>query len=307
MDGGGSGDEACVVTRPNAVVLGDPDGETAPSGLKGLLLRLFRIDERPEPPPGSAESLRVFRASPKFFGYRLLSWAFGQAGALIGLIVSTAGFEFIEFGAWRAATGYFGPFVNALGPLLFVLFFVQLVGSFFVLRLGYEMRWYMVSDRALRIRHGVYSVREQTMTVANIQNMAVKRGPLQRLFGIADLEIRTASGAASDDDDESLSRGLLQGLDNAEELRNLLLASLRQSRDAGLGDPDDEAGEMVAESDPVTAAATARERDDPASSPSLVGAGDGTVLAAARELLAECRALREAVGRADGPRRYPSP
>ncbi|MCY4029349.1 MAG: PH domain-containing protein, partial [Acidobacteria bacterium] len=151
-----------------------------------------------------------------------------------------------------------------------------------VLRLGYEMRWYMVSDRALRIRYGVYSVREQTMTVVNIQNMAVKRGPLQRLFGIADLEIRTASGAASDDDDESLSRGLLQGLDNAEELRNLLLASLRQSRDAGLGDPDDQ---------PAVPALPAALTDDRAAAASEAA----SVLAAAGDLLAECRALRRTV------------
>ena len=240
-----------------------------------------------EPPPGSPESLRTFRASPRFFRYSLLKWGLGQIGALFGLVVSTIGFlpiafwapseglDFLEFGPWT-------DFAGALAPFLLVLFLVQLVGSFALLRLGYEMRWYMVSDRALRIRYGVYSVREQTMTVVNIQNMAVKRGPLQRLFGIADLEIRTASGAASDDDDESLSRGLLQGLDNAEELRNLLLTSLRQSRDAGLGDPDDR---PVAPPAPV--ASTDAGGGD--------GADDGSALVAANELLAECRALRRAV------------
>ncbi|MCY3927493.1 MAG: PH domain-containing protein [Acidobacteria bacterium] len=281
---------------------GAPSGRMPP-GMKRLLLRLFRVDERPEPPPGSPESLRTFRASPRFFWYSLLRWGLGQAGALFGLVVSTLGFlpiafwadegfEFLEFGPWT-------DFTRALGPLLFVLFLVQLVGSLAVLRLGYEMRWYMVSDRALRIRYGIYSVREQTMTVVNIQNMAVKRGPLQRLFGIADLEIRTASGAGSDDDEDSLSRGLLQGLDNAEELRNLLLASLRQSRDAGLGDPDDNAAGIVVEEERVVEAATTWGRDDPARPPSSRGAGDDSVLAAARQLLAECRELRAAVGRAE--------
>ena len=185
------------------------------------------------------------------------------------------GFEFLEFGPWT-------DFTRALGPLLFVLFLVQLLGSLAVPRLGYEMRWYMVSDRALRIRHGVYSVREQTMTVVNIQNMAVKRGPLQRLFGIADLEIRTASGGDSDDDEDSLSLGLLRGLDNAEELRNLLLASLRQSRDAGLGDPDDRPAVPAMPAAPTEAGASGR-------------AEEASVLAAASDLLAECRALRRTV------------
>ncbi len=262
-------------------------GRGMPPGLKRLLLRLFRVDERPEPPPGSPESLRTFRASRQFFRYSLLKWGLGQAGALIGLVVSTMGF--LPFAFWVSDEGFefldIGPwtdFARPLGPLLFALFLVQLVGSLAVLRLGYEMRWYMVSDRALRIRYGVYSVREQTMTVVNIQNMAVKRGPLQRLFGIADLEIRTASGGDSDDDEDSLSLGLLQGLDNAEELRNLLLASLRQSRDAGLGDPDDRLAVLA-----VPATSTGGRPPD--------GAEDASVLAAASDLLAECRALRRTV------------
>lgn len=254
---------------------GAPGGRMPP-GLKRRLLALFRVEERPEPPPGSPESLRTFRASPRFFRYSLLKWGLGQVGALFGLVASTIGFDFIEFGPWSR-------FTAAAGPLLIALFVVQVPFSYLVLRLGYEMRWYMVSDRALRIRYGVYSVREQTMTVVNIQNMAVKRGPLQRLFGIADLEIRTASGGGSDDDDEdSLSRGLLQGLDNAEELRNLLLASLRQSRDAGLGDPDDRLGVPAVPAVPTEARAPG-------------GAGDASALAAASDLLAECRALRRTV------------
>lgn len=251
--------------------------------LKRLLLRLFRVDERPEPPPGSPESLRVFRASPRYFRYKLLSWAVGQAGALIGLVASL-GFEvmfleFIEFGSW---TG----FVQAAVPLFVALFLLQFVGSFSVLRLGYEMRWYMVSDRALRIRYGIFSLREQTMTVVNIQNISVKRGPLQRLFGIADLEVRTASGGGSDDDEDSLSRGLLQGLDDAEEVRDLLLGTLRRSRDAGLGDPDDAAAA-------TTGAGPAAETAE-APVPS-VEAGADAVLAAARDLLSECRTLRRTV------------
>ena len=259
-------------------------GTRMPRGLKRLLLWLFQVDERPEPPPGSPESLRVFRASARFFRYSVLKWAIGQFFALVGLVGSAIGLGFVEFFEDHAAgAALWFRFTETLAPLLIVLFVVQFLTSFSVLRLGYEMRWYMVSDRALRIRYGIYSLREQTMTVVNIQNMAVKRGPLQRLFGIADLEIRTASGGGSDDDDEdSLNRGLLQGLDNAEEVRNLLLASLRQSRDAGLGDPDDRpAGPAVP--------AVAAEVRAPG------GAEGASVLAAASDLLAECRALRRTV------------
>ena len=206
------------------------------------------------------------------------------------------GFEFLEFGPWT-------DFMRALGPLLFVLFFVQLVASLAVLRLGYEMRWYLVSDRALRIRHGIFSLREQTVTVVNIQNMAVKRGPLQRLFGIADLEIRTASGGGSDDDEDSLSRGLLEGLDNAEVVRDLLLASLRRSRDAGLGDPDDAAAAPEPGYAPAVDAAPSADGPAPAGDGAPPAGEDGPpagtvddpALVAARDLLAECRALRRTV------------
>ena len=270
---------------------GGVDGGRAQSGLKRLLLRVFQVEEHPEPPPGSPESLRVFRASPRFFRYSVLRWSLGQAGALAGLIASAFGLGFVDPSTWTTNVEPIDRFLwfsQAIAPIfLVVLFLVQLVGSFVVLRLGYEMRWYMVSDRALRIRYGINSVREQTMTVVNIQNMAVKRGPLQRLFGIADLEIRTASGAGSDDDDDALSRGLLQGLDDAERVRDLLLASLRQSRDAGLGDPDDHAADFAV---PVSSADAAVP----------LAAGDGAVLTAARELLAESRALRRTVA-AGGP------
>lgn len=279
-------------------------GRRTPTGLKRLLLRLFRVEEQPEPPPGSPESLRTFRASPRFFRYSVLKWALGQGGAILGLIVSAFGFGFVNPETWTTDVEPFDRFrivnpvtwttdiepldrflwfTQVFAPLLIILFLVQLVASFVVLRLGYEMRWYMVSDRALRIRYGIYSLREQTLTVVNIQNMAVKRGPLQRLFGIADLEIRTASGGGSDDDDEdSLSRGLLQGLDNAEEVRDLLLAALRRSRDAGLGDPDDRSAVSAVPASSPRAAAPA-------------GEDGGSVLAAARDLLAESRALRRTV------------
>ena len=51
--------------------------------------------------------------------------------------------------------------------------------TFALVRLDYELRWYIVTDRSLRIREGVTSLRESTMTFANIQHIAVRQGPLQ--------------------------------------------------------------------------------------------------------------------------------
>jgi len=249
------------------------------SPLDQRLLRLLRVDERPQPPPGRSESLRVFRASPAYFRYSLLRWSFGQLGAFLGLLFSFSVFSF----NFLPDFDFFGiDWVQRLETLAFVIFFVQAAVGFVRLRLEYRLRWYMVSDRSLRVREGCFHIREQTMTVANIQNMAIRRGPLQRAFGIADLEVRTAGGGAKSGDsndvdsigkDHHLAR--LRGLDDAEAVREILWSSLRRHRDAGLGDPDDRSRVPT-----TTRLATATD------------SATSERLAAARALLGEVRALR---------------
>src|SRR5690606_2799937 len=79
-----------------------------------------------------------------------------------------------------------------------VAFVGQAIFSLAVLRFDFDMRWYILSDRGLRIREGILTVREKTMTFANIQNIAIRQNPIQRLFGIYDVEVRSAGGGAGD-------------------------------------------------------------------------------------------------------------
>jgi hypothetical protein len=72
------------------------------------------------------------------------------------------------------------------------LFLVQMPFSLAAARLNYEMRWYIVTDRSLRLREGIFGVREMTLTFANVQNIAIRQGPLQRALGLADVVVRTA-------------------------------------------------------------------------------------------------------------------
>jgi len=208
---------------------------------RALLVRLLRVPPEPQPPDGSADSLMAFRAAPAYYRYSLLKWAIPQFGALAGLLFSIWGFELLTFdGLDRFLERYSLGFLELVGIPIFAL---QAVVGFLLLRMHYELRWYMVSDRSLRIREGIYVVKERTMTIANIQNMAVHQGPLQKWFGIADLQVRTAGGAGGDEssnkkDDPHL--GILRGLHNAKEIRDLIWKSLRLQRDSGLGDPDDE-------------------------------------------------------------------
>ncbi len=210
------------------------------SPLRSFLLSALRVPPEPSPPTGDSGSLRVFRAAPAFYRYTVLKWSVAQLGAVLGIVGSYTGFSFVS----GRFLGRLTDFIPILAIELFGvgLLIVQAVVSFVFLRLNYELRWYMVSDRALRIREGIFRIREQTMTVANIQNMAVRQGPLQKLFGISDLEVRTAGGGSGGEETKKSMDphlGSLRGLDNAEEVRDLIWESLRQQRDSGLGDPDE--------------------------------------------------------------------
>lgn len=245
-----------------------------------LLERLLRVPPPPEAPAGSPGSVRRFRAAPGFYRYRLLQWGLKQVGALWGLVVGlTAVAQVPDFPYdWilRAA--------ELFGVGTFVL---QFLVTFLLVRVDYEYRWYLVTDRGLRIREGVYRIREQTMSFANVQNLSIHQGPLQRWLGIADLRVRTAggggggsgeTGAGKEREHRDLHLGFFRGVDDAHGIRDLVLERLRQLRDSGLGDPD-EAHEAV------------DGPEEGAAAPEAVAGTTGAV-AAARELLAEARALR---------------
>jgi membrane protein YdbS with pleckstrin-like domain len=166
--------------------------------------------------------------------------------------------------------------VKLVGILVYL---VQLPLTYFVARLDYELRWYMVTDRSLRIRHGVWKVSESTMSFANIQQVVVSQGPLQRLLGIYDVKVQSAGGGGGGGSDshgnpkagEDMHLGLFHSVTNGSEIRDLILDRLRRFRESGLGDPDEKAS-AVASPEGATVA--------------------NDLLAAAREFAAEARALR---------------
>jgi uncharacterized membrane protein YdbT with pleckstrin-like domain len=97
----------------------------------------------------------------------------------------------------------------------------------------------------MRLREGLFSVREMTMTITNVQNVSVSRGPLQGLFGISDVVIQSAGGGSGTGLNKpigvhALHTAHFRGLTNAEEVRDLVMAQLKRARDAGLGDRDDQ-------------------------------------------------------------------
>jgi membrane protein YdbS with pleckstrin-like domain len=211
--------------------------------LKGRVLSVLRVPPEPEPPAGAPGSLARFRAAPSYLQYQLALWGLKQLGALAGLIV---GLSFLAAADFADLPG--APIFRLFEILGVAAFAVQLPLSLLVVRLDYEQRWYLVTDRSLRIRHGVLRVEEKTQSFANIQNLAIRQGPIQRLLGISDLEVHTAGGgearqgrskARDQARGEDLHTATFHGVDNAEQIRDGILARLRRLRDSGLGDPEE--------------------------------------------------------------------
>ncbi|MEO6246780.1 MAG: PH domain-containing protein [Opitutaceae bacterium] len=153
------------------------------------------------------------------------------------------------------------------------LYLLQIPFTYSVRRLDYELRWYAVTDRSLRIRAGIVAVQESTLSFANVQQVVVSQGPLQRLLGLADVRVQSAGGGGDAREGkgrgDSLHTAVFHGVDNATEIRDLILDRLRLFRASGLGDPEE---------------AKAHLASSPLASSSAV--------TAAHELLAEARALR---------------
>ncbi len=248
--------------------------------LKRLIRKVLKVPAEPEAPFGAPGTVRVFRAARGYFKYKLLSWGLGHVGTVFGIV-----FFFLvirpHINFWGA---HYLTILEVLGVGAFLAF---LPVSFLIIVLDFEYRWYMVTDRSLRIREGLFKVQERTMTFSNIQNVSIRQGPLQRFFGISDLEVRTAGGGSSQagsgkhsELSDNLHLGYFKGVADAPEIRDTILERLRSLRSAGLGDPDD-----------LPAASATDETTHPASPT----APETSVLAAGQHLLAEAHALKELV------------
>jgi membrane protein YdbS with pleckstrin-like domain len=210
------------------------------SGWRHAVLRLMRVPHEPSPPPGSPP--RIFRASRNYFVLRTILWVVSNLAlitVLIWLFIIIA--YYLPPDAPPAASRILGAAIGFVTAILLV----RLTLGYAVMRLDYELRWYMISDRAIRIREGIVTVKEKTIALANVQNTVINQGPLQRLLGIADVEVRTAGGGSASPGKkgeqmaEPMHIGYFRGVDNAPQLREIILEGVRRHRDTGLGDPED--------------------------------------------------------------------
>jgi membrane protein YdbS with pleckstrin-like domain len=196
-------------------------------------LHLMKVPAEPQPPDGSAGSARVFRSGRNYYRWRLAVWF----SANVGVFVSLAAALFVLALPIRAGPPWSRYIAEALMALLVTVFLASALFTFLQQRMNYELRWYVVTDRCLRVRSGILFVHEITTTFANIQEVRLSAGPLQKLLGLADVEVHSAGGGSGRGSSGShVAR--FEGVDNAPEIRDFILARLRQYRDSGLGEKD---------------------------------------------------------------------
>lgn len=198
--------------------------------LRDTVLRLFRAPLGPPDAPGADHAtVSVMRAAPRFLTYRLLG-----VGCL-GLFAAFA--ALVSF-----AAGFAAPPLWIVTALSVLLLFPLVALQYFAARVDYDLRYYVLTDRSVRVREGAWNVREKTITFANVQNVRVEQGPIERLLRFSNVRVDTAGGGMVQAGKHAVAvpHGvLLAGIEDASALRDSILDHVRARTDGGLGDGDD--------------------------------------------------------------------
>lgn len=197
-------------------------------GIWAILVRWFRVPAEPPTLPVQGGGLiEIFGPAEGFLRY-LKFWFW------LGLLP----LDVVILGAWLAIAIASLPAGVLLAAPAFALAVLPDVVVYIALHLRFDTTRYVMTDRSIRIRRGIWVIQEVTITFENIQNVEVRQGPLQRYYGIADVIIETAGGGGNPGQPGSQSghRGVIEGIADPNRIRETLLGRLRQSRTAGLGD-----------------------------------------------------------------------
>lgn len=205
------------------------------SGVWRILSDWFRVPPTPPSLPAmDGEKVDAFKPAPRYLSYLKVSF-------FIGLLV----IDLVIFIIWLVLTievWWLGLILAV--PALFIAVVPDIL-AYVAIHLRYDTTWYVMSDRSLRIRGGAWVIHEMTFTFENVQNVKVQQGPIQRLFGISDLIVETAgsSGDPTGKSGPALNTGRIEGIANADALRDRVLEKLKASRRTGVGcDLDEDHG-----------------------------------------------------------------
>lgn len=188
------------------------------------------VSPQPPPPPGAGSLTGAEAAEPQL-GERLDD----RERSLHPKVVLT----------WRifGGLGLFFPLAGISVALIFVLdtlrwlpaavsLVILIVGVTWYPRARYQRWRWQLTDRALELRYGVVVHRHEAVPYFRVQQIDIERGPVDRLLGLATLQVTTASASGS---------GSLPGIAESEAplvRQELLLRAAEAIGDQG-GDVND--------------------------------------------------------------------
>ncbi|MEX2219680.1 MAG: PH domain-containing protein [Phycisphaerales bacterium] len=211
--------------------IGERAGAAVYRGVWGVLVRWFRVpDEPPRFPAGTEEAHEAVRPAPGFLAY-LKFWFW-----IVLLIVDVA--IVVPWLVLLVAYPLAGVLLAI--PVWAVAILPDIV-AYVAIQVRYDTTWYLFGDRSMRLRRGVWVINEATITYENIQNVAVYQGPVQRWFGIASVVVHTAGGGGAQGPHGQKPGGgghlgMIEGVADAQAIRDRILERVKRSRTAGLGD-----------------------------------------------------------------------
>jgi membrane protein YdbS with pleckstrin-like domain len=199
------------------------------TGIWGILSSYFKLPKDPPNLPSvEGENVEYLHPSEAFLRYRKFEF-------WIMLFVVDI-FLIVLWGVIFIFTPWLGVLVT---PIALALIILPDIVAYIGIHLNYDTTWYVLSDRSMRLRRGVWNLHETTITFENIQNIHIEQGPLQRWFGFSNLVVQTAGGGGGGPQGvpgSMMHLGVLIGLSNAQEIRERILARCGKQSGAGLGE-----------------------------------------------------------------------
>ncbi|MCI0630924.1 MAG: PH domain-containing protein [Phycisphaerales bacterium] len=210
----------------------EQSARTLYTGLFSFLVRWFRVPAEPPTLPVARPTDFHLSFQPSEGFLRYLKFYFWLVLFLTDICF---------FLVWLATLFVAWWLFLLLAPIALAIIVLPDIVAYIAIHLRYDTTWYVMTDRSLRIRRGIWTIHEVTITFENVQNVSLRQGPLQRHYRISTLMVQTAGGGGSarGPHGEKLSsghEGIIEGIANAPELRDRILTRLRQSPTAGLGD-----------------------------------------------------------------------
>jgi membrane protein YdbS with pleckstrin-like domain len=200
-------------------------------GVWATIVSWFRVPADPPTLPVTGEAVRAIRPAEGYLRYlKFLFWVALIPGDVLPIV------------GWTAIVLTMPVLGAVLAVPALALIVLPDIVAYVGIHLRYDTTWYVLTDRSLRIRRGILSIHETTISFENVQNVEVRQGPLQRYFGIADVLVTTAGGGVASHGKHGQTSslgahvGLLQGLDDADAVRNQILTFVERTRATGLGD-----------------------------------------------------------------------